>query len=128
MEICDCINDWVKNSQLGSSQNSSGYAHSILVTFVADFLCTSDNHSLLVAPAQKVKKLEWNNNQWPTGCPKAHGYVPEVYHLIMLAICEFSALVCTLDTLPNPETQATWANVVWENSWKTVDKEYKLTD
>ena len=79
-----------------------------------------------MAPAQKVKKLEWNNNQWPTGHPTAHDCVPEVYHLIMLAICEFSACVCILDALPDPETQATWANVIWENAWKTVDEDYEL--
>ena len=81
-----------------------------------------------MAPAQKVKKVEWNNNQQPAGRPKAHDYVPEVYHLIMLAIREFSVCVCTLDALPDPETQVTWANDVWENSWKTVDEEYEITD
>ena len=88
----------------------------------------SDNCSSSVAPAQKVKKLEWNDNLQPTRHPKICDYVPEVYHLIMLAIHEFLACVCILDALPDPETQATWANVVWENSWKSVDKEYGLTD
>ena len=81
-----------------------------------------------MAPAQKVKKVEWNNNQQPAGRLKAHDYVPEVYHLIMLAIREFSVRVCTPDALPDPETQVTWANNVWENSWKTVDEEYEITD
>lgn len=114
-----------------SQQTSSLTPSSTLPSEASGTACKhmySDNCSSSVAPAQKVKKLEWNNNLQPTRHPKACDYVPEVYHLIMLAIHEFLACVCTLDALPDPETQATWANVVWENSWKSVDKEYELTD
>ena len=66
----------------------------------------SDDSSSL-APTGKLKWLEWNNNQKPTGHPKVHDYVPEIYHLIMLAIREFSVCVCTQNALPDPEVQIT---------------------
>lgn len=75
-----------------------------------------------------MKKLEWNNNERPTGRPKAHNYAPEIYHLIMLAIREFSVRVCTIDALPDPDVQIAWTNDVWKNACNTVEEEYELTD
>ena len=87
----------------------------------------SDDSSSL-APTGKLKWLEWNNNQKPTGHPKVHDHVPEIYHLIMLAIREFSVCVCTQNALPDPEVQITWANEVWTNTCKMVEEEYEVTD
>ena len=87
----------------------------------------SDDSSSL-APAWKLKRLEWNNNQRPTGHLKAHDHAPEIYHLIVLAIHEFSVCVCTQTALPDPEVQITWANEVWTNTCKMVEEEYEVID
>ena len=102
------------------------HSHQILTLLCIK--CNQSDDSSSLAPAQKLKRLQWNNNQRPTGHPKVHGYVPEIYHLIMLAIHEFLVHVCTQTAFPDPEVQITWANEVWTNTCQTVEEEYEVTD
>lgn len=46
----------------------------------------------------------------------------------MVATREYSARVCALDALLDPEKQIAWANEVWEHAWQKVEEEYEITD
>jgi hypothetical protein len=75
-----------------------------------------------------LKPLRWLNDQVPTGRPKAHDYEHDICRLIIKSCREFSAMVCTQDALPNPETQVEWSRKIWEGACKEVEDHYECTD
>lgn len=76
----------------------------------------------------KLKPLRWLNDQVPSGRPKAHDYDHDICRIIIKSCREFSAMVCTQNALPTPETQVDWSRIIWAGACKEVEENYECTD